>query len=240
MEKKINSPNATKAVKKTTKVVKKASSSQAKKTSDKKNQPQESFEASTKKLMKVVIIGSAACLGMVVANLGMIWHLNSSKSEVIAITETGQVINPIPLPQAFVNDARVLSFVDSCLRDSFSHDFENYRRTVNAAMGCYTVSGGVEFKKALEESLEIIRSRRLVMSITMEPPSLVRGPYLAGGQRGRAAWDVQTIITISYQGARERYAPKRFRANVTVHRVQLEENLTGISVNSIQLRTVTN
>ena len=203
-----------------------------KKNEKQKDKPKKAV-TTTATLAKAIVVGSAACLGLVVANLGMLWNLNKSKTEVIAITETGQIIKPIPLPQAFVTDSRVLSYVDTCLRESFSHDFEHFRKTVNASMQCYTQSGGELFKKELERNLKIIQEKRLVMSITLEPPSVIRGPYL---QNGRATWEVQTIITIFYQGAKEKYLPQVYRANVTVLRVPLEENITGISLNSIQLR----
>lgn len=187
---------------------------------------------STKNLIRVNLLTLACLAGLTVSNLGLVWYGSTSKKEVIAITETGSVINPIPLPQAFVNDARVLSYVDTCLRESFSHDFENYRRTVNAATSCYTGSGGKEFKRELEKTLKDVTEKRLVMSITLEPPSLVKGPYLS---KGRATWEAQTIITLFYQGTRERYQPQRYAANVTVTRVPLEESTSGISINAIQL-----
>ena len=199
----------------------------------KKGMPKKIKLSSTQSLIKANLLALACLSGLVVSNLGLVWYSAQSKKEVIAITETGSIINPVPLPQAFVNDARVLSFTDTCLRESFSHDFENYRRTVNAAMSCYTRSGGEEFKKELEKTLQDVTQKRLVMSITLEPPSLIRGPYISSG---RATWEVQTIVTIFYQGTQERYQPQTFAVNVTVTRVGLEESTSGISINAIQLR----
>lgn len=204
-----------------------ASSPQLKKPKE-ENKP----ERNVQQLLKANFIALGCLAALTVSNLGLVWYSASSKKEVIAITETGSIINPIPLPQAFVTDGRVLSYVDTCLRESFSHDFENYRRTVNAAMSCYTQSGGEEFKRELEKTLQEITSKRLVMSITLEPPSLIRGPYIVNG---RATWEAQTIITLFYQGTNERYAPQRFAANISVVRVPLEESTSGISVNSMQL-----
>lgn len=183
-------------------------------------------------LIKVNIIALGCMAGLGVANIGLVWHTFQSKTEVIAITETGSIINPVPLPQAFVNDARVLSFVDTCLRNSFSHDFENYRKTVNDAMECYTQDGGKEFKRELEKTLRDVSEKRLVMSATLSPPSVTKGPFI---QNGRATWEVQTLLTVFYQGTRERFAPHRFSVNVTVTRVPLEESISGIAINTIQM-----
>ena len=205
--------------------------------SDKNNSGQISSESSdakeTKKLVTANILMCGALLFSVIANVCLAWYAVSAKIALFATTETGKVIMPAPLQQAFVTEPRVLSFVDECLRDSFSHDFENYRRTMNRALPCYTSGGGKEFNKAIDPTLQEIRSKRLVVSITTEPPALIRGPMLI---EGRATWEIQSVITLFYQGARDRYPPQTRLATVTVVRVPLEENLRGVSINAIQLK----
>lgn len=167
------------------------------------------------------------------ANSVLVWSLLSSKTEVIAVNSAGAIINPVPLPEAFVTDARVIGFVDECVRASFSHDFENYRRTVNAALPCYTSQGGKSFSSALEPLLSDIRARRLVMSITLEPPTIVNGPFLL---YGAATWELQTVISLYFHGTTERFPSVRRVANVMVTRVPLEENYQGVAIEAIQLR----
>lgn len=171
-------------------------------------------------------------LAIAISDAVLIWYVLTGKVEVIATTEAGAIIKPVPLQQAFVTEPRVLGFVDECLRDSFSHDFENYRRTMNSALACYTSAGGKEFTKAIESTLLDIRNKRVVLTVTTEPPTLQRGPLLI---QGRATWEVSAVITLYYQGTRERYPAQQRRATVTVVRVPLEENLRGISINAIQL-----
>lgn len=190
----------------------------------------ETKEAS--RLVQANLMALGGVLFLTIANLVLVWSLVSSKTEVIATTESGSIINPVPLPQAFVTDSRVLGFVDECVRASFAHDFENYRRTVNSVLPCYTSQGGKSFSRALEPLLEDIRSRRLVMSATMEPPAIVRGPYILGG---RATWELETILTLHFQGTRERFPVIRRRASVMVVRVPLEENYRGVAIEAIQL-----
>lgn len=191
--------------------------------------------------------GDAANPGLVKANLlalGTLFFLSiavaclalyaiKGKVEVIATTEDGRIIKSVPLPVAFVTEPRVLSFADECLRDSFSHDFENYRRTMNYAKGCYTSEGGKAFDKAIEPTLLDIRQKRLVLSVTTEPPTIVRGPMLVAG---RATWEVQSVLTLYYQGTRERFPAQQRLATMTIVRVPLEENLRAVSIDAIQLR----
>src|SRR5690606_5137968 len=114
-------------------------------------------EQVNKRLVRANMVTLGALLMSTIANVCLAWYATSAKVEVIGVTETGAVINPVPLAQAFVTEPRVLSFVDECLRESFSHDFENYRRTMNSAMSCYTSLGGKEFNKAIDATLLEIR-----------------------------------------------------------------------------------
>lgn len=166
------------------------------------------------------------------SNVLSVWYGMKSKTEVIAITESGAIMRPVPLPEAFVTDSRVLSFVESCIRDSFSHDFENFRRSINNAKNCYTSEGATSFITAFEPSLKEIQGRRLVMSASTETPVVVNGPYLS---HGRATWEVQSVITLYFQGTKERFPPQKRVATIKVVRVPLEEKYSGIGVDSIQL-----
>src|SRR5690554_4453426 len=77
------------------------------------------------------VLFAGAVFMLALANVGLVVNALIPKTYIIAATEDGKLIRPVPLPQAFVTESRVLGFVDECLRASFSHDFENYRRTFN-------------------------------------------------------------------------------------------------------------
>jgi len=169
---------------------------------------------------------------LTVINVGLVVYAQTRKIEVIATTESGALVRPVPLPQAFVTVPRVLGFVEECLRDSFSHDFENYRRTMTLALSCYSTVGSKEFARVMDPNLQEIRSKRVVLSVTTMPPALLRGPMLING---RATWEVNSVITLHYQGTRERYPSQSRNVVVTVVRVPIEENPRGIAINAIQL-----
>lgn len=182
--------------------------------------------------LKANILVAGATLLMSLVCVLLVWMVISSRTEVIATTEDGRLSHPVPLSQSFVTESRVLGFVDECLRASFSHDFENYRRTFRSALPCYTSLGGREFAKAIDPLLMDIREKRIIMSATAEPPALRRGPVVVNG---RAMWEVQTIITLYFQGTRERFSPQRRLATITVVRVPLGESPRGVAINAIQL-----
>lgn len=186
----------------------------------------------TKKLVSANLFLFAAIFILSVTNFFTFWYLSKMKVEVIAVTETGQLAYPAALNVANVPDSRVLGYVDECVRSSFSHDFENYRRTINHARECYTAQGRISFMTAFEPLLQDIINRRLVMSVTTETPVVVRGPYLF---RGVVAWDVETVITLFFHGTRERFPQQRRAASIRVVQVPLEENPRGLGVEAIQL-----
>jgi len=183
-------------------------------------------------MMRANLLLIAATVVMAISTMCLTWYALHEKVEVIAITESGAVINPVPLNAAFVTDTRVLSFSDECLRSSFSHDFENYRRTINAALPCYTAAGAKEFTAAIDPLLQDIKSKRVVMSITTEPAVIVRGPMMIGA---RVTWEAQIVMTMFFSGTKERYAPQQRIANISIVRVPIEEDARGIGINAIQL-----
>jgi len=190
----------------------------------------------TTQLVQANLLMIATVFLLVIINVGLVVYAQTRKTEIIATTESGALIHPVPLPQAFVSVPRVLGFVEECLRDSFSHDFENYRRTMTIALNCYSTSGSKEFARVMDPNLEEIRNKRVVLSVTTLPPALVRGPMLV---RGRATWEVNSVITLHYQGTRERYPSQSRSVLVTVVRVPIEENPRGIAIDAIQLAPYT-
>jgi len=183
-------------------------------------------------LVRANLMVLTMALLLTVVNVGLVVYAQQRKIEIIATTESGALVHPVPLPQAFVTVPRVLSFVEECLRDSFSHDFENYRRTMAMALGCYSTEGSKEFARVMDPNLQEIRDKRVVMSVTTLPAALLRGPRLVNG---RATWEVNSVITLHYQGTRERYPSQSRNVVATVVRVPTTEDPRGIAINSIQL-----
>ena len=159
-------------------------------------------------------------------------YLAQSKVEILGVTEDGRLFKPMPLNKAFVTESRVISVTDECLRRSFSHDFENYRATMNDAKPCYTSAGAKSIETAIDPILEDMKQKRVVMSVTTQPPIVSRGPFL---RNGRVTWEMEAVITIYFQGARENFAPQMREVTATVVRVPPEENARGVAIESIQL-----
>lgn len=157
----------------------------------------------------------------------------TGRTETIAITDSGQVVLPAPLSQQNVADSRVLEFAEEGLRASFSHDFVNYRSTLNYAEKFYTTTGARMLQEQIAPLLGDLRRERAVMTNQTETPLMRRSGFM---YHGRIAWEVEVPITIRFAGQRQNYQPRERIALMLIVQVPPEENVRGISVHTVQLK----
>lgn len=189
-------------------------------------------KAAVPRLLNVLILMAIALILSVGANVGLTVFVFKKKTEAFAVSESGRVVPLVPLDKPYVNDPRVVSFAEECLRGSFGHDFENFRMTMNSAKNCYTSDGARDFEAAMEPLLADIKSKNLVMSSSMEPTVVDRTYRLAGVVH----WETVTPMTLYRRGTREQLTPLKFRVTTVIQRVALDEQVRGISVRSINLK----
>jgi len=173
-----------------------------------------------------------AVVMLALASLILAGFLGTKRTVPVAVDGTGRIIPVIALDQPHLPDNRILGFVDECLRRSFSHDFENFRITINEAKRCYTPTGAVEFEKAITPLIEDMRRMNAVMSVSLDA-SWVHQRYL---REGIHVWEVQTPLTLHRRGTRESIAPTQFVVTTLVIRIPLESDVRGIAVRAINLR----
>lgn len=181
----------------------------------------------------VMFLGVALTLSLV-ANIIQVIFLAKKSVQTVAMSESGRVVPLIPLDKPYVNDGRVIGYVEECLRTSFSHDFENFRITMRAASDCYTVDGAGSFENAMAPLLKEIRDRSMVMAAALEP-TVVRRDYKVNGV---VHWETQTPMVIYRKGTKDALKPQRVLVTSTVTRVPLDEHVRGISLRAIALRYV--
>lgn len=184
------------------------------------------------KLLRVAVLASTVAVISSITSCVGIYMAFSKTPIAIAATDQGRVIPLIPLDKPYVTDSRVLSFVEECGRKSFSHDFKNFRMTLEEASKCFTTDGSRMYLGAMDEMLHKLETQRMIMSVSMEPPVVVRGPVMLNG---RATWYVQSKIMLFREGQQERITPQSYVLETTVVRVDLEESVRGIAVNEFFL-----
>lgn len=165
--------------------------------------------------------------------IGAVTWAMMKKPLIIATTESGRIIPIVPLDQPYTSDARVVSFADECIRAALSHDFVNFRASMQAASECFTTGGSDSFYKAMDPLLADLQQRRMVMSVTPTRPPVIVKPFMRAGVR---SWQLQSVVTINREGTKERITPATYIVSMVVERVPLEESVRGISVAQIDLK----
>lgn len=187
------------------------------------------------KLLNVIVLLAISLIVSLLVNAGLAVFVFSKKVEAFAVSESGRVIPLVPLDKPYVNDPRVVGFVEECLRGSFGHDFENFRMTMNSAKNCYTSEGAIDFEAGMAPLLADITSKNLVMSSALQPTVVDRTYKLAGV----VYWETVTPMMLYRRGTRDSLTPLKFLVTTVVKRVALDEQVRGISIRSINLKPTT-
>lgn len=177
-------------------------------------------------------LGIAASIATIAAVVGIYAAARASLA-VIAATNSGVVIPAVPLDKPYLNEARVRALVEECLRRSFSHDFVNYRQTMNEAKVCYTDDS--HFVEAMDPKIEEMKKNRMVMTNTMPGPPVVVRQRIVGGV---FTWELQAEIALGLEGTQTKFTPTRLNVTTTLKRVPLTASTKGALINSIELRPV--
>ena len=191
-----------------------------------------SAKTAVPRLLNIIVVMALALAFETVALSALSYFVFKKKTASFAVTETGRIVPLVPLDQPYVNDSRVSGFAEECLRASFAHDYENYRFTMGAAKNCYTSLGAKAFEAAMDPMLEDVKTKRVVMSSSMEPTVVVKSYRLSGV----IYWETQTPMTLYRRGTRDQLAPAKFLVTTVIERVPLDESVRGISVRSINLK----
>ena len=185
-------------------------------------------------LLKVLRYQSFAMLVMagVIVYLGYVAF--NKRVEVIGIQDDGRVIPVVALDKPYVAESRVTAFSEECLRRAFSHDFENFRQTITDSLDCFTSVGSENYQREITSLIEDIRSKQMVMSVTLAPPVVQKVRVV----NGVYTWVVQTRLTLFRVGTKVRLQPASFLAEVEVRRVPLDQNIRGLAISRIGVKPI--
>lgn len=186
------------------------------------------------KLARAAFTQSIVILMLTLGLVLMSYFVFTSKPTLLGITDSGRVIPLVPLEEGHVNDSRVIGFAAECLQATFAHDFVNYKGTMNEASKCFTSSGTASLYAAMDPILSDIGKRRLVLSSTIRPPTVVR----KGVSNGVHTWIVQTQMTLFKEGTTTRESPRELQVSLVIERVPLDESVRGIGLAKINVKPI--
>ena len=188
---------------------------------------------SISKLTRIAVFLSIALVLALATSAVGVYAALSKRPVVVATDDKGRVIPVVPLNKPYLNDSRVLGFAAECVRRAFAHDFLNYRLSVDEASRCFTSSGAQIYASAMDAMLKDLIAKRMIMTVDVSPPVVVRGPI---ERNGRIVWQVQTKMRIYREGQKERLTPQDMIVDMDIVRVELEESVRGIAVSQFNVR----
>lgn len=188
-------------------------------------------EKSVRTMTTVAIWSIVANVVLAVVVVFLLNSFISKKVEAYGLMDNGQAIPLVPLTDEFQTESRVNAFASECLRQSFEHDFEHYRRSIQQATSCFTGSGVDSYLSQITPLAKFIAQKRMVMSISVAAPVVVRKGLVDRVYE----WQVQVPVTVYMIGLNESVPPAKYLATVAVRRVPLVENVRGVSLSYISL-----
>ncbi len=175
------------------------------------------------------------CIAVVALTIGMIVMgviAANKRPLTFGVSDTGRIVPLVPLDKPYLGDARIVSFADECVRQAFSHDFRNFKSTVTGAKSCFTSDGARGFDQAIEPLLGDIVNRRMVMSVSTDPPVVIKKTTV----KGIHTWVVQTKMRLHRDGSTERVVPTTYVVDLVLERMPLEESVRGVGIAQINMR----
>lgn len=196
------------------------------------HQVRDSLVALFPKLVRFMLVQTVLSVTLVVLTISALAFAAYRKPAVVGITDSGRVVPLVALDKPYVNDSRVVSFASECITRAFSHDFVNYRATMSDSSACFTPDGNREFVSAIAPHIEELVKNRFVMSVNMRPPAVLRAEAVSGVH----TWSLETEMTLYREGTTTRMQPTKYRVNMLIERVGLDQDPRGLGVSRFYVK----
>ena len=197
---------------------------------------QQNISTDVQRLTRSLTFAVATAVVLAIASVVSLSALTSKQTVAVGVDAKGVLIPLIPLANRLTSEPRVISFVDECLRRSFQHDFMHYGTTIPMAQTCFTPASADAYVEGMQRWIELMKTKRMVMSTTITRPPRVVRVYDVGIKGSKVVhWDLQAEIELFFEGKSERISPTKFVAEVTVKRVSLDESPRGILLDKLSM-----
>lgn len=145
-----------------------------------------------------------------------------------ATTSAGDIIQLVPLKQPLVSRTALLSWSEEAVTSTFTYDFVNYQRQLQALRDRFTNVGWRNFIRALGASdfFNTVKAKQLAVSATPSGPAVITQE---GYIRGIYTWKIQVPMQVSFESASERKV-ERVIVELLVKRVSTLQNQKGLGI----------
>lgn len=150
------------------------------------------------------------------------------KPKYFATTINGRITPLFPLEEPNQSDSAVLQWANQAAIASFTYNFVNYRKELQAASEFFTPDGWRQFLQALQSSnnLDAVKAKKLIVSAVA-----TRAPIILdkGVLNGRYSWRVQMPILVTYQSASQ-FTQQNNVVTMLITRVSTLNSPRGIGI----------
>lgn len=185
-----------------------------------------------KMLVRVCVLLTVALIISLIATTMAVNAAASSKMVAIATDSRGAVIPVVPLDKPYINEPRVVAFAEECVRRAFSHDFLHYGETMVSAQDCFTSDAAGKYAVSMQGYFKIMDDRRMNMAIVIRRPAQVVRVFM---YEGVVNWDLQVEVEVSFEGRAERIPATKYRIDMTIRRIALEESARGVAIDRFSM-----
>ncbi|CAE6794247.1 hypothetical protein R70006_04995 [Paraburkholderia domus] len=162
----------------------------------------------------------------------------------VATQNAAAICSFVPIDRPNISEADVKDFAKTAVVSTYSTDYANYRRDINAAADRFMLpqfrDPFVQIMQSSDFLKDVVTNQFIVTatSTANQPPVVVRKGVLSGAY----AWKVQVPLTFNYVSGRQRHED-HVVAEVTVSQTdpaKVKLNPSAIGVSWIDLKTALN
>jgi len=189
----------------------------------------EFYRDSYRKVMGILLISILLNMALGMLLYYMVTHPPAPKY--FATSISGRITPIYALNEPNQSDPSVLQWATQAAIASFTYNFVDYRRELQAASEFFTAEGWQNFIQALGASnnLDAVKAKKLIASavVTGAPTIMAKGLL-----NGRYSWRIQMPILVTYQSASQ-FAQNTYVVTLLIQRISTLNSPQGIGISQI-------
>ncbi len=148
-----------------------------------------------------------------------------------AVTPDLRIFALAPLDQPTLTRAGLIQWAQRTVTDTFSLDFQHWKRVLDAVRGDYTPQAFNSLLASMQKNmLPVITQHRLVVDVAVPQPPAITATWLNSGVR---YWKLVMPLTLSYEGSTN--VGQNLVATVVVERITQSAVPRGVVIAQITL-----
>lgn len=187
------------------------------------------YRDSYRKVMLILLISVLLNIGLGAVLYYIVSHPPMPKY--FATSINGRITPIVSIDQPNQSDSSVLQWANQAAIASYSYNFVNYRKELQAASEFYTDIGWQQFMSALESSnnLAAVKAKKLIVSaVATQAPVILKKGILNGSY----SWRVQMPLLVTYQSASQ-FTQENYMMTMLIQRVSTFNNPRGIGISQV-------